>query len=155
MISKRAHLYKRAVLSSEPKTNRKNKKRAPNGFILYKNQNKLNPTQAQLAYKMETEDVRIAFERQAEMLRFGADSNFIVLDTTFFKDTSEQVDDTNETVSTVNEDISKRVDDTNATVSTINDSETKLRPHFNNVTNNSSLLEQPIFQTSYEFNDSK
>ncbi|CAG8629592.1 946_t:CDS:1, partial [Dentiscutata heterogama] len=148
MISKRAHLYKRAV-----------KKRVPSDFILYKNQNKLNPNQAKEAYRNLTKDVRIAFERQAEMLRLEADSNFIVLDETFvldktfFKDTSEQVDDTNETVSTVstvNEDTSKRVDDTNATVSTINGSETKLCPHFNNVTNNSSSLEQPIFQTSCE-----
>ncbi|CAG8732769.1 15710_t:CDS:1 [Dentiscutata erythropus] len=134
MISKRPHLYKRAVLSSEPKTNRKTKKRAPSGFILYKNQNKLNPSNAKVAYENETEDVRIAFERQAEMLRFGADSNFINLDKRSF----------------INSDTSEQVDDTNATVSTVNDSETKLFLHFNNVTNNSSPFEQPIFQTSYE-----
>ncbi|KAF0392554.1 hypothetical protein F8M41_010503 [Gigaspora margarita] len=131
MISKSANSNKRAVLSSEPKTNRKIKKRTPSSFILYKNKYNLSPQVARQKYKQEPEEVRIAFDRQAEILRFKSTSKFINLDSscfTFFND---------------------RVDNTSVPVSAVNDPETKLCPHLNNVTNSPTSLEQSFFQTSH------
>ncbi|RIB26030.1 hypothetical protein C2G38_2164511 [Gigaspora rosea] len=121
-------ISKRAVLSSEPKTNRKIKKRTPSSFILYKNKYNLSPRVAKQKYNQETEEVRIAFDRQAEMLRLKSTSKFINLDATFFND---------------------RVGRYERTVSAFNDPETKLCPHLNNVTNNPTSLEQSFFQISH------
>ncbi|CAG8736666.1 20469_t:CDS:1, partial [Racocetra persica] len=66
-------------------------KRTPNGFILYKNTNRLSPHVASKKYNLETKDVRMAFERQAEMMRLGSVSNFINPDAKFYKNIYAQM----------------------------------------------------------------
>ncbi|CAG8510075.1 23781_t:CDS:1 [Cetraspora pellucida] len=80
-------------MTSKKYTSKKSsgKKRTPSGFILYKNTNRLNPHDASKRYKLETEDVRIAFERQAEMIRLRSESNYFSLDEKFYKNVYAQM----------------------------------------------------------------
>ncbi|CAG8533582.1 13522_t:CDS:1 [Dentiscutata heterogama] len=54
-------------------------RRSPSSFILYKNENKFNPSVAKQNYENVAKEVRRAYERRAEMMRLNTTSIFINL----------------------------------------------------------------------------